>query len=685
MKRLCFGLSALVLGSAVNAQDLMKPVVVVGKRDADAGGNVDLRTIEAERVSELLGFVPGLASVAADSAGYGDILAVRGSANTLFFGGSGVAMVVDDVPYGDVFGFSTEFFDLDSFTLHRGPQGTRFARNGVGGLMEMRTLAPGDTVRHGFSAEYGSYNLTHLRFRSSGPINDKWSYAFQSYYKERDGYVDNVFLGRDTDTREQFGALGSLFYKPSADLEVRFRAMYEQTRDGSQRLTALPGVASAFGPFIDGARAQDPFDVSSDVAGRTEVDRFQLSLHVDHDLEWARFKSITSYSNWKLGPNTVDLDLSPIPASRSSIDQEQNVWSQEFRLESPEENALRWTTGLAYLRKDNEGVANRFFGTGAVTFANQFTSFDVEEESVALFGNVQWDVNEALTLEAGGRLEYVENSLLRNKVDLGNTGPPFFPPVYPTSRGEADGWFFSPSLGLNYAVNSEVSFFARTSMSFKPQGFTGFSDNPATAEFDEERAWETELGLRYENSEGTVSAELRGYYKRIDDYQLNRSAAITDFLVVNAERVDALGLEAELFWRPVDRLTVQATAGWNQIEFEDHTGPGGADLSGNDVPFLPEFTASLAVRYDLPKGFFVQTGVRAVGATFYEETNNRNFRQGSYEVWDAQIGYEAENWNAVIFARNLFDEDYYAFMNNQIAAGVPGDPQVFGVRVGVEF
>lgn len=684
MKKTFFTIAALGMGLPAAGQDVMKPVIVVGKRDLEAEGNVDLDTIEAERVSELLGYVPGLASVAADSAGYGDILAVRGTANTLFFGGAGVAMMVDDVPYGDVFGYSTEFFDLSSFTLHRGPQGSRFSRNGVGGLIEMRTLEPGDTIEHGFSAEYGSYNLTHLRFRSSGPINEKWSYAFQSYYKERDGFVDNLTLGRNTDTREQFGALGSFFYRPSADMQVRFRAMYERTRDGSQRLTALPGVASPFGPLIDGTRAQDPFDVTSNLEGRTEIDRLQLSLHLDHDFNWGSFKSITAFSRWELGPNTVDLDLSPIPASQSAIDQEQDVWSQEFRFESSQEESMRWTAGLAYLRTDTEGVANRFFGTGQTTFSNQFTSFNVEQDSFALFGNAQWDLRENLTVELGGRLEHVENSIVRNKVDQGNT--PFFPPVYPTIRGEADGWFFSPSLGLSHVIDPEFTAFARTSMAFKPQGFTGFSDNPATAEFDEEQAWETELGVRYENAAGTVSGELRGYYKRIDDYQLNRSIQnTTDFVVVNADRVDALGLEAELFWRPTDQLTVQATAGWNQIEFEDHTGQNGEDLSGNDVPFIPEFTASLAVRYDFESGLFAQTGVRAVGQTFYDESSNSNFRQSSYQVWDAQVGYQAENWSVVAFARNLFDEDYYAFMNNQIAAGVPGDPQIFGVRVDVNF
>ncbi|MDB4607640.1 PQQ-binding-like beta-propeller repeat protein [bacterium] len=118
MKQFGFCLSALLLGGFLNAQDLLKPLVVEG----DAVGNVALETLDAERLNELLGYLPGFASVASDSAGYGDVIGMRGSTNTLFFGGAGVAMVVDDVPYGDVFGYSTEFFDLESFTLHRGPQ-----------------------------------------------------------------------------------------------------------------------------------------------------------------------------------------------------------------------------------------------------------------------------------------------------------------------------------------------------------------------------------------------------------------------------------------------------------------------------------------------------------------------------------------------------------------------------------
>ena len=685
MRQFGFCLSALVLVGIVNGQDVLRPLVVTGEREERASGNVEVEVIDAERISELLGHVAGFGAVTSDSAGFGDTLSVRGSANTLFFGGAGVALVVDDVPFGDVFTYSTEFFDLDSFTLHRGPQGSRFGRNGAGGLIELHTAGPTETQEYHLSTEYGSDDLFSARFRASGPLNDRWSYVFQSYFKERNGFIDNEnpAVGGFNDTREQFGALGNLYYQPSSDLKVRFRGLYERVRDGSQRLTALPGVPSAFGP-LDGLRAQNAFEVTSDFEGVTEVDRFQLSLHLDHDLRWAKFKSITSYQNWELSPSTVDLDLSPVAASTSSINQEQEVFSQEFRLESDVSEDVHWTAGLAYLRKDTDGSTNRFFGTSAFTFSDQFTDFSVDEDNIALYGNVRWDASEKLSFELGGRLEYVESELSRSRTDLGNT--PGFPSVIPTITGESDGLYFAPSLDVRYALNNEVSLFARTSTSFKPQGFTAFSDNASNSEFDEEFAWETEIGLSYKNAAETLGFEVRGYYKQIDDYQLNTSVPFTtDFIILNADRVEAIGVEADLYWKPLERLTVRGSVAVNQIEFDAYTGISGDDLSGNDVPFLPEYTASLTARYDFESGFYAEASYRLIGTTYFEESNDSDFSQGAYRVLDAQVGYQAETWNAAFFIRNALDEEFFTFQNNQITAGALGDPQVVGVRLGLEF
>ena len=111
----------------------------------------------------------------------------------------------------------------------------------------------------------------------------------------------------------------------------------------------------------------------------------------------------------------------------------------------------------------------------------------------------------------------------------------------------------------------------------------------------------------------------------------------------------------------------------------------GVDYDGNKVPFVPEFSGALGVRYDFESGFYAQTSVRMNGATYFDEANNKDFRQGSYASWDAEFGYVARNFSVALFGRNLLDEEYYTFINPQIQAGSPGDPQCFGIRATLEF
>jgi iron complex outermembrane receptor protein len=191
--------------------------------------------------------------------------------------------------------------------------------------------------------------------------------------------------------------------------------------------------------------------------------------------------------------------------------------------------------------------------------------------------------------------------------------------------------------------------------------------------------------VRLDRPEENWDLELRGYYKQIDDYQLNRSVLnSTDFIILNANEVRAIGVEAEANWKPSDKLSIAASAGWSQVEFEKFN-DGTTDFGGNRVPFVPEFSAALGLRYDIGNGFFVSSSYRSIGSTTYEETGNANFKQASYQILDAQIGYEAENWSASVFGHNLLDEDYFSYLSPQIAAGSPGTPALYGVRVSVEF
>ena len=659
----------------------------------------DLERFGVETLEDLSALAPNLHFVDSDTRGYGNVVSMRGLSNTLFFGPAAVGLYIDDVPFSDAFTYASNLLSLESARVHHGPQGANFGANGAGGMINLTTLQAGDSWQGSASLEYGSYDSRAVTYSSSGPLaNTPFSHTFQLYWKERDGFVRNRTLGGRPDDRSVLGGLGSLIWSPSEDTEIKLRVMAERVEDGGQRLTALPIsqnplLGAPFDPFgglpliPNPAFTGDIHTVDSDLRGQNESERYQLSLHVTRDLGWATAKSIASYQNWDLGPQTVDLDLSPAPFATSSIEQRQILRTNETRLQSPEgAGPLAWRGGFFYMDKENSGATRRQFPVNPLDPFNSIlvenNRFSIEQESFAAYGKVNYELGNGLAVEAGARVEFVEASLDRTKAP----NPAFGIPEV-ALRENRHEVYFSPTAGASYQVNENLTAFVRSGLGIKPHGYSAFSDDPATAAFEEERNWSNEVGLQYRNEESRMNAVVRAFWNEIEDYQLNaQNPRSTDFVVVNADEVRSRGLEAELQWRPVEPLLLHGTAGYTDVQFEDYIdGFTGADRAGNAVPFIPEFTASAGFRYDLAGGFFVGSSVRATLDTYYDAANTEAFSEAGSWVWDAQVGYEQENWSVMVFGRNLLDEGYYTFINPQIAAGTPGDPQLFGVRVDLDI
>ena len=680
---LLVGAGCLTLNGALNAQIVrtLPETRVTASQSGGAGeGDLDETTLSpedlerfgVETLEDLSMLAPNLHFVDSDTRGYGNIISMRGLSNTLFFGPAAVGLYVDDVPFGDAFNYSSNLLRLESARVHHGPQGASFGRNASAGLMELSTMQTTDTWKLGGSVEYGSYNSRAVTGYSSGPLADGLSHTFQFYWKERDGFVENNFLGGHADDRSVLGGLASIIWTPAPDTEIKFRVMAERVDDGSQRLTPLP-----FNPAFAG----DLFRVNSDLRGRNETERYQLSLHGRKDFDWGTMKSITSYQSWDLGPQTVDLDLSQGPFATSLINQDQDLWTQEFRFQSSEDaGPLSWRGGLFYMNKENNGSTRRMFPAGPAGIVTEGNRFTIEEKNYAAYGKAAYDLGNGFSVEAGGRLDYTDASMSRVK-----TLAPFGP--VPAQSPSSDALYFSPTAGIIYDYNENERVFVRTGLGIKPHGYTAFSDNPATASFEEERNWSNEAGVQYNDPDANLNVVVRAFCNVIDDYQLNAQNPIsTDFVIVNADEVRSRGLEAELQWRPIDPLLIHGNAGWTDVQFESYTDPfTNTNHNGNNVPFIPELTASAGFRYDLPGGFFIGSSVRATEDTYYDAANTGAFLQDGYWIWDAQAGYEAENWSVTVYGRNILDEEYYTFINPQIAAGSPGDPQLFGVRVNLDL
>jgi iron complex outermembrane receptor protein len=682
---------AVALGATLHAQAPLRltPTIVEAERIDDEPAAVSvissqsLELFQVRSFSDLTGIVPGFNVVSADSRGYGQVVAMRGSTNTLFFGPPALGLTIDDVPLGDAFTYPSELLQLSEVRVHRGPQGPNFGRNGPAGMVEMFSPRPGDQMAAGFTAEYGSYDHVGLGLQSSGPLGGDFSHTLQLFHDQRDGYVRNTFLGDETDDREVTGGLLNLFWNPRDDFELRLRFYSEHVNDGSQRLSSL------FSP--------DPFNDASNFRGSTDLERYQWSIHSRKDLAWGKLETITSYQTWDLDPSTVDLDLthgttpwvvfagSPLqgfPAdARSAITQSQDLVSNEVRFSSADESTLRWQAGLFQMWIDNEGTALRTTEVpGLFPTVNDTTRFDIEQLNLASFGNLTWQANDSLTLDAGLRLDYHESEIDRVKRDITTATD--------TVRRSQDDLFVSPVVGLTYALTPAVDGFARTSIGHKPAGYSAYVDSINHPAYDRETNWSNEIGIQYDCPEYDLRIGLRGFWDQIDDYQFNQSVpGSTDFAIRNADEVTSRGVELDLAWTPVERLIVRGSFGYVNAEFDSFadTYTPGVSYNGKEVPFVPEYTGSAGIRYDFESGFYAQTSLRVAGPTRYDAANSGTFTQDAYALWDAEIGYATERFSIALFGRNLLDEEYYSFINPQIAAGSPGDPQLFGLRFRTMF
>ena len=665
---------ALALITAVHAQDrfLLAPTIVEAERIDDEPAAVSvispqsLELFQASSFSDLTGIVPGFNVVSADSRGYGQVVTMRGSTNTLFFGPPALGLTIDDVPLGHAFSYPSELLEMEEVRVYRGPQGPNFGRNGPAGMVEMFTPRPGEKFAGSFTTEYGSYDHVGLGLQTSGPLGGDFSHTLQLFHDQRDGYVRNTFLGDETDDREATGGLFNLFWNPSDDFELRLRYYGEFVNDGSQRLSALSSA--------------DPFNDSSDFRGATDLERHQLSLHSRKDFDWGKMETITSYQTWDLDPSTVDLDLGAgLGDNRSRIVQNQDLISNEIRFSSVDDARLRWRAGFFQMMIENDGLATRRFLVPQPPYptAIEDTQFSIDQLNLATFGNVTWQASERIALDAGLRLDYHESEIDRLKTS--NLGAPA--PV----RGSDDEMFVSPVVGLTYAITPTLDGFVRSSIGNKPGGFTAFVDSVNGPEFERETNWSNEIGLQYDNPDEDLRIGLRAFWDQIDDYQFNQSVPFsTDFAIVNADEVTSRGIELDLAWTPIERLTIRSSLGYVNAEFDSYSAFGN-NFNGKEVPFVPEYTGSTGIRYDFESGFFAQTSVRVSGSTSFDAANTGTFTQDAYAIWDAEIGYATERFTIALFGRNLLDEEYYSFINPQIAAGSPGDPQLLGLRLRTMF
>ena len=600
---------------------------------------------------------------------FGDIFTIRGLGNTAFFSEPAVTLYIDGVPMGDAYTYAIQLMDIEEISIHRGPQGTRYGRNSEAGVIDIRTRGPDDQYRASVLFKAGSFDGRMFQLAVSGPIVEKKLYfRLAGLYEERGGFVYNRFLDRHTDTKEAWGGHFKIGWKPNRDWRIDFGFNLDRFDDGSQRVTSLDS---------------DPFEVSSDFEGLTRIRRDGEHVRLVRTFSWGTFASMSSRQFWKLEPNELDLDLSPVPGFTSTINQRQEQWSQEFRLESSMESRSpwMWKAGLFLSTSETLGNSLRTFFTPPIPFplfVTQLTIFRYEQKNIALFGNLTRSLSEKLDLSVGFRLNASHKKIERVKTDS------FAPPRIVT--GDRDFTDLAPSIELTYRANNNLSIFASSAIGFKPGGFTAFTDDPLAAKYETETVWSSQASVRYSAPNGSLTLQVTGFWNEVEDYQVERSFTFTDYTIVNAKETRSRGIEIETELTPVAGFNFTLGFGYTDIVFRDYIDPfTGARFSENRAPFSPKYTLNFGFQYEHPSGIFTLLKIQSLGETFFDETESARFRQSSFTVVNLAVGLKRERFEVSLFGRNLTGTVYYTNKITDINAGVPGEPRLYGISATFKY
>ena len=628
-------------------------------------GSDVLSTLGASEIGDVETLVPNLVLHEGDAQNTVAYIRGVGQLDSLAFADPGVGIYLDDVYLGRAQGSFLDVFDTERIEVLRGPQGTLYGRNTIGGAIKFVSRAPGETPEFNARATIGSYNQTDLSLGASGPVmGEKLLGKVAVALLKRDGYAENQFNGQDDGDRDTIAWRGSLLAKPSENFEFLLSADGSNDTPDTSRTPARE--TSVFGLFPPSA---DPFKIDADFNDLNDLKVWGVSGRATWTLsDSLSLISTTAYR--EMGYDThLDLDATSAPLFGVFVFEDQSQFSQEFQLNY---EAGRWSivSGLYYF-DEKDVTESGIFGPAIAFVSNSIN--DQTTTAYAAYADATYNLSERLSISAG--LRYTEESKDFQRVqEFFGAATPLVPVIGTGLRVtdvNASKTFSdtSPRFSISYRLNDDVSTYASISRGFKSGGFDGRSNSGFEAQpFAAETMTAYEAGLKGYFAGGSVFLSAAAF---LNDYQDLQVSSFTEqngvfaALFTNAAAAQIAGFELEGKWRASEALTLSGSLGYLDARYDKFIGENGQDVSDQLTPAnAPDWTGRINAEYRTfltgRTELILAGGAAYRGEVYPTVSSSEVLRQGGYTLYDASIGLEFQNggYALTLVGRNLSDEQY---------------------------
>ncbi|USA61700.1 TonB-dependent receptor [Qipengyuania citrea] len=640
---------------------------------------------------------------------------------------AGVGLYVDDIYLNRPQGAVLDIYDVERIEVLRGPQGTLYGRNTIGGAIKYVTAALPDETEIKVRGTYGSYNQADLIVTASTPVSDSLKVGVSGARLSRGGFGDNLVQeGVENYNKDVWGARGTIEFD-NGPLFIRLSGDYvKDNSDPRQGHRLLPGAFSG-APVLD-----DVYDTRAglDVVDQ-EVEAYGGGLTIAYELnDTMTVKSITGY---RKDHSTTPIDFDSLPQADLDVPAiyRNKQFSQELQF-LYEGDRLSGVLGAYYLDASAFTAFDvALFTTGAIPSVNlpglnAQTLGDVDTKTWSIFGDFTYDLTDQFSLSLGGRYTWDKRtSRILRTTFVGGYSDLFPPtdavPIAVTSdfNGSATFKEFTPRASLSFKPNANHTFYATYSKGFKGGGFDprgqtsqapdldgdgdiDYADQYEFLSFAPETVDSYEIGWKASLLDDSLFISLAAFKGDYTDVQIPGSVGvdsngdgISDSFVgitSNAGDADVNGVEFEgravvgrNFAGPGSRLTFNWALGVLDAKYNTFI-----DAFGNDVADQRVFqnTPDVTVNTGFDLGIPVASGIVDFLGSVSLRSDASQFElpgpldQDGYALVDASIVYtdDSDRWSIGIHGKNLFDQRYivsgYDFVTGSVL-GLEGNLTAF--------
>ena len=574
----------------------------------------------AVNIGDLTGGVPNLLITNQNSGAAAATLAIRGLtyADVEKSQEPTVGVVVDGVFIGTSTGQFFDFFDIEQIEVLRGPQGTLFGRNTIGGVINIRRTRPTGEFGAKMEVSYGKFNTLATRAVVNAPLSSDGSIGAKLFYfhNETDGWYRQGQTGerRGFGNNENFG--GSILFAPKDSGFDALFTLEKQVQKADPVVASLTQTGEVFCGLIPANECNrnnttDLYTVFG-LPNETNYSAPAATLEMNYDAGDVKLTSVTGWRDSREN-QTQDFDGSSTDLYYVRRLQNYEQWSQELRAAGKFSDSFDYVVGLFYFSSEYRLTQySRVFGFAPTVPPEIFDTnpqvVNGKTKSVAVFGDFNWAFADQWRLSFGGRFT-------RDKKSLDNS----FGGIE-IGRGTDTFKKFTPKVGVDFRPNDDVMFYGSWSQGYRSGGFSPRAGTAASAgiAYQPEVVDSFEVGGKFDLFDRKLQFNVAAFYSSYKDLHQNNTlncpscATGNETITSNVGSAKIKGLEFDFTARPTSQLTITGSMGLLDSKFKGFIVGGISPVSGavvpydysrNDLIYNPNMTASLAADYTMPTSF----------------------------------------------------------------------------------